>query len=305
LKSASDRAGSLAEAPGRSGRRALVARIGALGDILLTRRLTFSLSLAGLRSTLFAPSRHASVLLADPWIDAVLDSESPRFAEAFIGSWPDEGGFEAAIVISDSRDLEAAGRRAAGRVLRLSPVPVRDDTPIFKQWTRGASTLFPPVEHTLPILPTNAAEALVSGATLIHPGSGSPQKNWSVERFVELGKRLEALGHQVAWILGPAEAGFASALPGRIIDRPSLPALAATLARSRLFVGNDSGVSHLAAATGAPTLVLFGPTSASVWRPDGRRVGIVQARSGAFADLQVDEVVAASVNLADWGSGEE
>ena len=85
--------------------RALVMRIGALGDVLLTRRLTYSLFLAGLRSTLFAPARHAAILLGDPWIDAVLDSESPERIAPFGGQWPDSlGRFDVALSLSNSKD---------------------------------------------------------------------------------------------------------------------------------------------------------------------------------------------------------
>ncbi len=274
-------------------------RIGALGDVLLTRRLTCSLSLAGLRSTLLAPGRHASLLLADSWIDAVLDSESPRFAPAFAGCWPKDARFDLAVLISNSADLEKAAGLAAAKLIRLSPEPLRDDMPIAQQWAEAAQAVCRPFTGPLPLLETTAREAITTGATLIHPGSGSPAKNWPIERFTELGLRLESLGHRVAWIRGPAEpdapAGVATF---QVIDRPSLRALAATLARSRVFIGNDSGVSHLAGAVGAPTLVLFGPTRASVWRPDGPRVHLVPARRGKLTSIQVEDVVTAADALA-------
>ena len=96
-------------------------RIGALGDVLLTRRLAYSLYLSGLRSTLFAPARHATLLLADPWIDGVLDSESPAMAAAFAGSWPESAGrFDASVVISSSHDLIEAARQASTEAIRIS-----------------------------------------------------------------------------------------------------------------------------------------------------------------------------------------
>lgn len=277
-------------------------RIGALGDVLLTRRLTYSLSLAGFQSTLLAPGRHASLLLADPWIEAVLDSESPRFAGAFNGSWPAESGFDVAVLISNSDDLESAARLAAADVIRVPPEPARDDAPIARQWADAARAVCLPFTGVLPLLETKAREAITSGATLIHPGSGSRAKNWPIDRFIELTGRLEALGHRVVWIRGPAEADLPAGIPpDQVIDRPSLRALAATLARSRVFIGNDSGVSHLAGAAGAPTLVLFGPTRASVWRPDGPRVHVVPARRGKLSSIRVEDVVAAVDNVARLG----
>jgi ADP-heptose:LPS heptosyltransferase len=60
-----------------------------------------------------------------------------------------------------------------------------------------------------------------------------------------------------------------------------------------LFIGHDSGVSHLAASWGAPTLALFGPTDPAVWAPVGPRVRVVRAREGRMDSLTVDAVVGA------------
>jgi ADP-heptose:LPS heptosyltransferase len=69
------------------------------------------------------------------------------------------------------------------------------------------------------------------------------------------------------------------------------------LARAGLFVGNDSGVSHLAAAAGAPTLALFGPTTPEVWSPLGPRVATLRAPKGAMTEISVEEVVAEAARL--------
>jgi ADP-heptose:LPS heptosyltransferase len=281
----------------------VVVRIGALGDVLLTRRLTFSLSRAGIRSTLLAPARHASLLLHDPWIDAVFDSESPRFAEAFAGRWPeDAGAFDLAVVISRAASLTDATRRAAARVIVVSPEPERADLSIAQQWTQAVDAECEPFLGVLPGLAVAEHAPLVKGATLIHPGSGSPRKNWPIARFRELSRELLALGHLVAWIRGPAEPGNDFPPSGvESIDRPSLPSLARTLAAARLFIGNDSGVSHLAAAVGAPTVALFGPTSSQAWSPDGARVQVVRSTSGAMEDLPLGAVLkaAADANIGD------
>ena len=69
--------------------------------------------------------------------------------------------------------------------------------------------------------------------------------------------------------------------------------LGAALARAGLFLGNDAGVSHLAAATGAPTLALFGPTDPALWAPVGPRVATLRAPSASLAALDLEAVVAA------------
>ncbi len=282
--------------------RALVIRIGALGDVLLTRRLTYSLRLSGFRSTLFAPARHATLLQADPWVDGILDSEAPAFSAAFAGCWPKSlGGFDAAVVISHSHDLIAAARGAATTSIRIDPAPVREDAPVSLQWAEAAAALGAPFTGVMARLETRAQEAAFVGATLIHPGSGSPRKNWPIERFVELSRNLERAGHKVVWIRGPAEMGLKEAWAGERIDRPSLHTLAATLAASRLFIGNDSGVSHLAGAVGAFTVTLFGPTRGEVWRPDGPRVRTVRASSGALDDIPVGAVLDAVDQALETG----
>lgn len=268
-------------------------RIGALGDVLLTRRLAYSLHLSGYSSTLFAPARHATLLLADPWIDGVLDSESPALAGVFAGNWPESAGsFDAALVISSSNDLVEAAKRAAATSIRISSAPVREDTLISMQWAEAAAALAEPFTGHLPPLRTRGREATLAEATLVHPGSGSPRKNWPVERFVELSHRLERAGRRIVWIRGPAEMGQPEVWAGERIDRPSLQALAATLAASRLFIGNDSGVSHLAAAVGAAVVTLFGPTRAEVWRPDGPRVRVVDSADGTMAGVSLEAVLA-------------
>ena len=280
-------------------RRALIVRIGALGDLLLTRRLTYSLSLSGFRSTLFAPARHAALLSADPWIDEVLDSESSRYGSAFWGAWPHsaEGSkeiprFDVAVVISRSADLRKfAGARTA-RVIQIPPERAKTGRSIAFEWAEVASDAATPFEGHLPLLPTDSSLARVEGATVIHAGSGSPAKNWPVDRFAALGKRLEASGHRIAWLRGPAEGAPppGAAAFTQLADL-SLKALAATLASSRLFIGNDSGVSHLAAAVGASTFALFGPTDPGVWRPDGPRVVTLRAPSKQMTSLEVGAVV--------------
>lgn len=293
--------GRRASDPGEgSGRRALVVRIGALGDVLLTRRLTFSLARAGIRSTLLAPARHASLLLHDPWIDGVLDSESPRFAAAFAGRWPEDGGaFNLAVAISRSAALIEGVRGSAARVIVAPPESEQPAISIARQWANAVSAECEAFHGVLPRLAVAVADdaPIIKGATLIHHGSGSPRKNWPIERFRELSRELLALGHRVAWIRGPAEPDEAVPPSGvERLDHPSLPSLAGALAAARLFIGNDSGVSHLAGAVGAPTVVLFGPTSSTVWSPDGARVRVVRSTSPAMADLPLQDVLAAAVD---------
>ncbi len=114
---------------------------------------------------------------------------------------------------------------------------------------------------------------------VIHPGSGSAAKNWPIDRFVKLSFMLKERGLDILWITGPAEDCAApGAGQGRTAHSPSLSALVHVCASCKLYVGNDSGVSHLAAAAGAPTVVLFGPSNPKVWLPRGKNVRVVAAK---------------------------
>jgi len=105
---------------------------------------------------------------------------------------------------------------------------------------------------------------------VIHPFSGSPHKNWPLDKFRSLGARLERV-MPVKWCAGEDDPPLAGAVR---ID--NLYDLAQWLARARLYVGNDSGITHLAAAVGTPVLALFGPTNPDVWAPRGGHVRVAR-----------------------------
>src|SRR6185295_17394974 len=108
----------------------------------------------------------------------------------------------------------------------------------------------------------------------VHPGSGSPRKNWPAARWREV---IVHLPPPVSLVFGEAELAredtasflaWAKSKPGvSLLISPPLEELISLLCGSRLFLGHDSGVSHLAAACGPPCVLLFGPTDATVWAP--------------------------------------
>jgi ADP-heptose:LPS heptosyltransferase len=85
--------------------------------------------------------------------------------------------------------------------------------------------------------------------------------------------------------------------PIDLIGRLSLPEIAAFLSRSSLFVGNDSGLMHLSAAAGTPTLGLFGPTNAAEYAPAGRRAVALTGPDAAMESISVDVAIAAAAGL--------
>src|SRR5881628_1163072 len=98
---------------------------------------------------------------------------------------------------------------------------------------------------------------------VVHPGAGSTAKRWPAAAFAEALAPLTARRNlQIVVHEGPADAEPVA----RVLRGPALPALAGVLARCAAYVGNDSGVSHLAAAVGARAVVLFTPANLA-WRP--------------------------------------
>lgn len=133
----------------------------------------------------------------------------------------------------------------------------------------------------------------------LHPGSGSGKKNWSVENWAELAGRLLAAESRPMLVLVGGEAdrdqitALSSALDSRSLiqaqDLP-LPVLAAVFEQCRLFLGHDSGISHLAAAVETPCVLLFGPTDPSVWAPANDRVKVLEAPEGDLTRLELNAV---------------
>ncbi len=118
---------------------------------------------------------------------------------------------------------------------------------------------------------------------VIHPGAGAGSKCWPMDRFAELSRGL-AQRHAVLWLVGPTELDWwgpekIAALAGDapLLSCPPVEVLAGVLAQCAGFVGNDSGPSHLAAAIGAKTVAIFGPTSPIHFAPRGQNVRVISA----------------------------
>ena len=124
----------------------------------------------------------------------------------------------------------------------------------------------------------------------IHPGSGSPGKNWPPGNFARVADwAAERAG--ILLLSGPAERGAdeirkAMKKAGPFVaDNLPLTRLAGVLKWSRAYLGNDSGITHLAASLGVPTVAIFGPTDPAVWGPRGVAVRILYARNLSVGSL--------------------
>lgn len=114
----------------------------------------------------------------------------------------------------------------------------------------------------------HAAQLPTRGVVAWHPGSGGAYKLWPMPGWQQVMHWATAQGVPGLLIRGPAEPASTGSLPPwPCATEMPLPVLAAILARCQVVVGHDSGISHLAAAVGTPTLALFGPTDPFVWGP--------------------------------------
>jgi heptosyltransferase III len=136
-------------------------------------------------------------------------------------------------------------------------------------------------------------------AFAIHPGSGGARKCWPPERFAAVIRRLWQWGWPALLLSGPADHErlevLLKLLPAPppsllklLVDVPLLD-LVPVLCQCRGYLGNDAGMTHLAALLGLPTLVLFGPTDPQTWQPRGRAVSIIHAPN--LEQLAADRVI--------------
>jgi heptosyltransferase-3 len=108
---------------------------------------------------------------------------------------------------------------------------------------------------------------------LIHPAAAFATKQWATENFAQVIEAVGARGFTPVAVVGPNEKPVLQSLknhsPVPVVgfDNLSLPEITALAARARLFVGNDSGIAHIAAAVGAPCVVVFGSSNIAHWRP--------------------------------------
>ena len=133
-----------------------------------------------------------------------------------------------------------------------------------------------------------------------HPGSGSEKKNWPLNNWIKIGNCLlasENFRGSILVVSGEADQSQTARLESiwnnryvRFAKHLPLPRLAAVL-EHLIFVGHDSGISHLAAAAGANCILLFGPTDPDVWAPRNENVRVIRASNGNLNELRLETVL--------------
>jgi len=248
----------------------LAIRLGGLGDLLvILPSLNFlRRAFPGGRIVLRARPEYGSLLRGREVVDEVRPVDAPeRNAETFdlrIG-W-----FQKRSSVPD----------AAGRYFVFDPAAGSSVSRFFFDQTaafvRESGDRAVPDFDGCARLP-GAVSGLRTGPAVIHPGSGGRRKCWPPDRFLAVAADLARRGFAGRFVVGDADADIAAGLKPahlpsgwEILDSPPLPDLAALLESAPLYIGNDSGVTHLAAACGTPVVALFRSEFVASWRPFGR-----------------------------------
>ncbi|MCU0770790.1 MAG: glycosyltransferase family 9 protein [Verrucomicrobia bacterium] len=289
--------------------RILVIRGGAIGDFILTLP-----SLAALRRQF--PDAHLEVL-GYPHIAQLalaggcVDAAHPIEARGLAGFFARHGPLDAAVAgyfagfnlivsyLFDPDDIFKTNLASCTRAHFIQGPHRPDESSL----THATAVYLKPLEQ-LAIFDADPVPRLTflpmesqPGTVVLHPGSGSDRKNWPEARWADLLSRLlEQTQHPLLLVGGEAEGDrlnrLVAALPEsrfRLASSLPLVELARRMCGCAVFVGHDSGITHLAAALGLPCLALWPDTNEVIWRPRGERVVVLKEPRGLRA-LDVDWV---------------
>lgn len=297
----------------------LVIRGGAIGDFILTLPAIRLLREAFPQTRLEILGYKHIISLADGrfYADATRSIEYGGMASFFIpgGKLPDElvAYFsQFAQVISYLYDpdgfFEENLRRAGVKNYLSAYAKLDDSAHATRQLARPLERLALFLEsEEATVHPTaedrQRAEAFLRGrekrpVIAFHPGSGGEKKLWPLPEWQTLLQELRRQYPEALLLMvgGEADRGRLEVLKQEGVWRQavdcSLPELAAILEQATVFVGHDSGISHLAAAVKTPSVVLFGPTDPAVWAPAGAHVHVLRSENGDFAALPPKTVLA-------------
>ena len=310
----------------------LVYHAGALGDFITTLpALRYGKrQRPGERLVLLGKLAFGELARDSGVIDGLLDLDDRRFLPLFYDRFSPEaatllGPFSEVVIFSDADSPLVKNVRASGikRIHAQPPFPKQENHAVDYHLSMLADPITFSMEERTPRI-TVAQKSIVASYAImpadqsfitIHTGSGSLKKNWPFERFLEIANTLRRQGFSVIWLQGPAEEGRSFPAGDTVAQERSLPVIAGLLSRSRLFIGNDSGITHLAAAVNCPTIALFGPSDPIAWAPRGALVRVIskptpctpchRKKGGekscgqeCMIEIRVDEVVEAIAEIA-------
>ncbi len=293
--------------------RILIIRPAALGDTLM---LAPALSNSREWGDVIVAGRRLGIDFLRPLISQCLDFEGPGWHALFMDV-PDPGvGLpvkEADKIIAFLNDPERVVKKNLercfpGAVVAVLPGYPREDEPVHVALylARAMESSGLPVDAEKVMTEAVKGLLLLSGhrprlRIVFHPGSGGAQKNHPPEFWLDLlkafRKKIPAIEEPPVVLLGPAEEKLVPLFSGErdveILLSPDRDRLLLLLQQTLLYVGHDSGITHLAAMLGAPTIALFRHSSVAQWSPLGPRVKVIQASTSG------PELVEESLKAAD------
>ena len=289
------------------GARVALIRLRSLGDCVLTTPAIALLKKArpDLQIGVVVENAFASVYSANPDLDAVL---APAASE--IARWRPEltvnlhGGATSVRLMLAGRSRWRAGfahfrfRPAYNlRIPRAQEILKVDRKVHTAEHVASAMFFLGVPAGEIPRARLFAtAQPLQHPYAVLHPKASALDKTWPPENFLAIAGELHTrLGLEPVFISGPGESLEAFAAYRRREGAP-LEEIKSLLAGASLFIGNDSGPAHMAAAFGLPVVVLFGSSDPEVWRP-WRTESVVLASPGGIGSIEVREVVQAIENL--------
>ncbi|MBN1514460.1 MAG: glycosyltransferase family 9 protein [Phycisphaerae bacterium] len=176
--------------------------------------------------------------------------------------------------------------RCPGTVVAIDPRPTPETLAagrhVTRQWSDALATAGLDARVTDAALFHKAEPIPPAAPVMVHPGSGGRDKCCPLPVLEVVVRHLLAAGRAVAWMIGPVEEdqqgpAFAQRLAqtAPVTYEASLGRATEVIRSAAAFIGNDAGMTHLAAACGVPTIALFGPTDPRVWRPRGPDVRVL------------------------------
>lgn len=281
----------------------LILHQGALGDLILSLPAIYALRDYPEATTIHLVSRTdlAGIIIGNNFADEVFSHDKGLFASLFssAGHMPEPlveflGGFTAAFVFMRVEDdiLMRNIRTYIPDCFIVRSIPpdgIRTHVSVFQLEQIQAVAGNKRQKMPVPGLFSSDCSVCDTGPVIaVHPGSGGKKKCWPLEKYLRL---IELLDLQQKYrfkiILGPAEsdeayAGITAFLSEKniradIIRERSVAEIASLLKSSSLYIGNDSGISHLASLLGTPVIAIFGPTDHELWKPMGGKVMIVRS----------------------------
>ncbi|MCM8769751.1 MAG: glycosyltransferase family 9 protein [Candidatus Omnitrophica bacterium] len=267
--------------------QALVIRHGSLGDVILTCPVIQTLTRNGFQVTLAVREVWGKLLVSLGCGSNLLPLDSQFFLPCYQEGFPQAPELKEKLspfqlILSFTHPDEPFSQR----LTQLAVVPpLFHPVPTTSLRSHLIDYLLEPLKKRFDLIETLPKLSLPSSHPyylVIHPGSGSRSKNWPAENFSHLVENLKKV-RPIRILLGPAEKQ-AESFWKNFLPRPEIilsddpGQLLKVFQSARLFIGNDSGVTHLAAALGVKTLAIFGPTDPTIWGPRGRWVRLLSSK---------------------------